>query len=570
MDRGRHPGRGPHGRADPRTSSGSTRRSSGRWRRAPGRRRPQPPNKPAPDLAVRRADGSAIIGRCGSPTSRSSGISRGGSSRSEHLAVRERRRGLADGRAPRARRRRDRGALGGPPPRLHGVDRPSAAAGARSRRCTSTIDAGRRPRLRRRRGGDLLPLSNALLGPGDHVIVTWPGYQTLYEVARAAGAEVEAARAPRGGRLVARRRSADRHRSSPRRGWSSSTRRTTRPGCCPTRGRVARALTAEIAAAAGSASWPTRSTGSSSTTRPTLPAGADRSSAASRSASCRSRSRWPGCGSAGWRRATARARALRAPQGLHDDLLVGAVRGARAHRPAGAGPRARAVARSSRRTSRHLDAFFADAPTASRWVRPRGGSTGFPRLARRRRRSTRSPRGWSRRGRAAPAGRSSGSRATTSASGSAGGSAGRAGRPRAVPRSPRGARLTGSDRPVTRPRPGHRGPASPGASCGRSGSPCCADATDDRAGLSRPARGSIMALVPARHDHPCRPGSRSAPGPRRNPPDGHRPDRPPFPPCDPRRKLSAAPVRFWPTRSAGPRRWPPRTATRSSWATARR
>src|SRR5829696_8612532 len=26
--------------------------------------------------------------------------------------------------------------------------------------------------------------------PGDHVVVTWPGYQSLYEVSRAAGAEV--------------------------------------------------------------------------------------------------------------------------------------------------------------------------------------------------------------------------------------------------------------------------------------------------------------------------------------------------------------------------------------------
>jgi aspartate/methionine/tyrosine aminotransferase len=29
-----------------------------------------------------------------------------------------------------------------------------------------------------------------LVGPGDHAIVTWPGYQSLYEVARAAGADV--------------------------------------------------------------------------------------------------------------------------------------------------------------------------------------------------------------------------------------------------------------------------------------------------------------------------------------------------------------------------------------------
>jgi len=33
-------------------------------------------------------------------------------------------------------------------------------------------------------------LMNVLLGPGDHAIVTWPGYQSLYEVGRATGAEV--------------------------------------------------------------------------------------------------------------------------------------------------------------------------------------------------------------------------------------------------------------------------------------------------------------------------------------------------------------------------------------------
>jgi aspartate/methionine/tyrosine aminotransferase len=31
---------------------------------------------------------------------------------------------------------------------------------------------------------------NVALGPGDHAIVTWPGYQSLYEVARASGADV--------------------------------------------------------------------------------------------------------------------------------------------------------------------------------------------------------------------------------------------------------------------------------------------------------------------------------------------------------------------------------------------
>ncbi len=33
-------------------------------------------------------------------------------------------------------------------------------------------------------------LANVLFGPGDHAVVTWPGYQSLYEVARAAGADV--------------------------------------------------------------------------------------------------------------------------------------------------------------------------------------------------------------------------------------------------------------------------------------------------------------------------------------------------------------------------------------------
>src|SRR3954470_2415198 len=33
-------------------------------------------------------------------------------------------------------------------------------------------------------------LSSVLVGPGDHAIVTWPGYQSLYEVGRAGGADV--------------------------------------------------------------------------------------------------------------------------------------------------------------------------------------------------------------------------------------------------------------------------------------------------------------------------------------------------------------------------------------------
>ncbi|HSO29515.1 MAG TPA: aminotransferase class I/II-fold pyridoxal phosphate-dependent enzyme [Candidatus Sulfomarinibacteraceae bacterium] len=36
----------------------------------------------------------------------------------------------------------------------------------------------------------IFAIVNVLLGPGDHAIVTWPGYQSLYEVARGCGADV--------------------------------------------------------------------------------------------------------------------------------------------------------------------------------------------------------------------------------------------------------------------------------------------------------------------------------------------------------------------------------------------
>lgn len=37
----------------------------------------------------------------------------------------------------------------------------------------------------------ILAALSVVLGPGDHALVTWPGYQSLHEVARATGAEVE-------------------------------------------------------------------------------------------------------------------------------------------------------------------------------------------------------------------------------------------------------------------------------------------------------------------------------------------------------------------------------------------
>ncbi len=39
-------------------------------------------------------------------------------------------------------------------------------------------------------GEAIFCLANVLVGAGDHIVVTWPGYQSLYEVARAGGADV--------------------------------------------------------------------------------------------------------------------------------------------------------------------------------------------------------------------------------------------------------------------------------------------------------------------------------------------------------------------------------------------
>ena len=82
-------------------------------------------------------------------------------------------------------------------------------------------------------------LANVVLGPDDHAVVAWPGYQSLYEVGRAAGADVtlhERARRTAG----ASTSSASSAHCDRTRDWSSSTRRTTRRGCSrrPTSGRV--------------------------------------------------------------------------------------------------------------------------------------------------------------------------------------------------------------------------------------------------------------------------------------------------------------------------------------------
>ena len=195
-------------------------------------------------------------------------------------------------------------------------------------------------------------LMNVLVGPGDHVIVTWPGYQSLYEVARAAGADVtlhelreahgwaidvDAAAPPGHARDPADRgqpaAQPDRHAGRPRRRSTRSLPSPPRPA--PTCSS-------------------TRSTAASSSTRPTgcRPAPTP-CRAASRSASCPSRSPWPGCGSAGWRRTTgtcsARVAAFKDYTTICSSAPVG---GPGAHRPAGARPGARPVARDRGREPR--------------------------------------------------------------------------------------------------------------------------------------------------------------------------------------------------------------------------
>ncbi len=158
------------------------------------------------------------------------------------------------------------GALGEPPARLLGGARPSAAPRRDRRRSTTTstpddvlVFAGAEEAI--------FCLSNVLLGPGDHAVVTWPGYQSLYEVGRATGADVtlhvlhEAdgwALDP--DRLIATPPPGDaarrRQRAAQPDGHAADARRVgaARPASWPI---------------AGSTSSPTRSTASSSSTRPT-------------------------------------------------------------------------------------------------------------------------------------------------------------------------------------------------------------------------------------------------------------------------------------------------------------
>ena len=108
-------------------------------------------------------------------------------------------------------------AVARPPAGLHGVARPPAPAPPRSRLLYETISEDE---VLVFSGAEeaIFVLANVLLGPGDHAIVAWPSYQSLHEVARAAGRGRDAPRAPRERRLGDRRRAAARAADAARRG----------------------------------------------------------------------------------------------------------------------------------------------------------------------------------------------------------------------------------------------------------------------------------------------------------------------------------------------------------------
>ena len=180
-------------------------------------------------------------------------------------------------RAARPRRRRDARALGRPRARLH-RDARLAAPAARDRGLYETLAADDVIAVVGASEA-LFVLFSALVRPGDHVVALWPAYQSLYDLARAQGAEVE---------LVELR---------PEDGWAldldriaAALRPTTRAvvvnlphnptGMHPSAARVRRARASSPSATARR-SCATRSTaGSSRIPARRLPAAADRSPSA--------------------------------------------------------------------------------------------------------------------------------------------------------------------------------------------------------------------------------------------------------------------------------------------------
>jgi aspartate/methionine/tyrosine aminotransferase len=223
-------------------------------------------------------------------------------------------------------------------------------------------------------------LANVLLGPGDHAVVTWPGYQSLYEVARAAGAEVN----------LHELREAD--------GWGLDVERlldalrpTTRvvivnaphnpTGMLPTAGEW-RALGEALAARGVRLVADEVYRFLEHDGRETLPAGADLVPTFV-SIGVMSKSFALAGLRIGWVASRDRAMLARATA-LKDYTTICNAAPSEILALIALRARERVLARSRAIVNANLDvfdAFLAARPGFASWVRPKGGSTGFPRLA---------------------------------------------------------------------------------------------------------------------------------------------------------------------------------------------
>jgi len=221
-----------------------------------------------------------------------------------------------------------------------------------------------------------------LLGPGDHAIVVRPAYQSLAEVARAAGGG-HAPGAARPGRLAS-------GRLGVRAALRANTRlilgqRAAQPDRLAERPGQLSIDWSSLRPSRACAWSSTRSTGSSNSIRRTgSQAGADALETESASASCPSRSPWPDSASAGWRRVTTPCWSDWRVQGLHHDLQLGPERGSWPSLPSGARDRALGPqpVHHSTRTFRYWTLSSPALPARSTGS-GREGSIGFPRPCRR-------------------------------------------------------------------------------------------------------------------------------------------------------------------------------------------
>ena len=251
---------------------------------------------------------------------------------------------------------------------------------ARDRRAVRDDRAGRRPHLRRRRGGDLLPHERHRSGPATTSSSRGPATRAC---TRSPARPAPTSRSTSSAKRTAGRSTstACARRSRRRRGSSSSTRHTTRPACCP----IAATLGGLVAIAAEAAH-----TSSLDEVYRGLEFDADRPAAGRRRCppdgrlarrhvevvrAGRAADRLAGhaatatCSTAARGSRTTRRSARRRPRRSSRSSAFGrATRSSRGH------------GRSSRRTSSASTASSRIGPTASRWVRPRAGSIGFPRL----------------------------------------------------------------------------------------------------------------------------------------------------------------------------------------------